>query len=225
LEPVKLIIDGREVRASSTMTVLQAALAAEMYIPHLCFDPLLKAQGGCRLCLVEIKGMRGMPASCVTTVAEGMEVTTNSPELERVRRDTLELILADHPDNCLTCVKNQECQLQKVTGYLGMQTRRVAPLRDGRGIDTSNPVFDIDRDYCVLCQRCVRACNELVHADVISVMQRGPDSRIGMFMEPSEMLPICGLCKICLEHCPVAALSLKKENNHPAHPRVKCPPR
>jgi len=124
-------------------------------------------------------------------------------------RNTLQLILSDHPKNCLTCVKNLSCELQKVAAHLGMATRQLPRASTSRGIDTTNPVFDIDRDYCVLCQRCTRTCHELVRADVISVIGRGLNSRIGMFMKSEEMESICSSCRLCVGHCPVAALSFK----------------
>jgi NADH dehydrogenase/NADH:ubiquinone oxidoreductase subunit G len=203
------------------MTVLEVALAAHIYIPHLCYDPELKPLGGCRLCLVEIQGMRGFPASCVTQAVDGMIVSTTTPELNRVRRETLELFLSDHPKDCLTCIKNQRCELQKVTGYLGMQQRRLRHIAIKYNADNSNTVFTLDRTYCVLCQKCTRTCDELVGANIIDVIQRGPESHIGMFVEPELMQLVCSSCKKCIAHCPVAALMPKNDNSLPKHNAVE----
>ena len=111
MNEINLSIDGRKVTAKAGMTVLEAALANDIYIPYLCYSPDLKPHGGCRLCIVEIEGVEGMPTSCTTPVAEGMVVRTSTPDVNEVRRNILELILADHPLDCLTGVKNQRCEL------------------------------------------------------------------------------------------------------------------
>jgi NADH dehydrogenase/NADH:ubiquinone oxidoreductase subunit G len=216
-----IIVDGHKVRTHHGATVLEAALAADIYIPHLCYDPELKPLGGCRLCLVEIQGMRGFPAACVTQVVDGMIISTISPELNHMRNQTLELLLSDHPKDCLTCVKNQHCELQKVTGYLGMQQRRLRHIAIKYNVDNSNPVFVLDRNYCVLCQKCTRTCDELVGANIIDVMQRGPESHIGMFVEPELMQSVCPSCKKCVVHCPVVALMPKNDNSLPKHNAVE----
>jgi NADH dehydrogenase/NADH:ubiquinone oxidoreductase subunit G len=163
------------------MTVLQAALAAGIYIPSLCYSPDLAPHGGCRLCIVEIEGMSGMPAACTTAVSDGMAVRTSSEELDRVRRDIVELLLADHPADCLACVKNQRCELQKAAAYLGISERRLAQTKRAIAVDDSNPFFKLDRNYCIMCQKCTRTCDEISCVNAIEVIGRGYDSRIGTF--------------------------------------------
>ena len=114
LDKIRLIIDGKNVEARSGMTVLEVAQEVGIYIPTLCFDPDLEPFGGCRLCVIEVEGMRGLPTACTTPVTDGMVVQTSTPEINQVRFNTVELILADHPIDCLTCVKNQKCELQEV---------------------------------------------------------------------------------------------------------------
>jgi len=130
-QPVKFTIDGRQISAPAGATVLEAALAAGIYIPNLCYQSDLEPYGGCRMCIVEIAGMRGMPTACTVKVAEGMAVKTYGQELDKVRRDALQLLLANHPSDCLACVKNQRCELQKVAAYMGVaeRTRTLAMLR------------------------------------------------------------------------------------------------
>lgn len=183
MSTVTLNINGRSIKARPGASVLEAALAAGIYIPHLCHNPDLKPMGGCRLCLVEIKDIRGLPAACTTQAAKGMVVNTFSAELDQVRRDTLELLLANHPMNCLTCTKNQRCELQKVAAHMGMSERRFRYTATPKDIDDSNPFFTLDHSYCILCQRCTRTCDEVVHAGIIDIIQRGDKSRVASFVD------------------------------------------
>jgi formate dehydrogenase alpha subunit len=205
-KPVLLTVNGCTLTATPGMSVLEAALASDIYIPHLCYDPDLKPHAGCRLCLVEIQGMRGLPAACTTLAAEGMIVTTASAELEQARRDTLELILAEHPMDCLTCLKNQKCELQKVVAYLGPASRQLRRVGQAEKIDESNPIFSLDPNYCIMCQKCVRTCDEIARAGILAVFYRGPRSKIGSLASPAEMTAACATCGECLKRCPVAAL-------------------
>jgi NADH dehydrogenase/NADH:ubiquinone oxidoreductase subunit G len=209
MQTVTVNIDGRPLKVAVGSNVLAAALEHGLYIPHLCHDPALTPWGGCRLCLVVVEGMRGFPAACTTTVAEGMTVRTYSPELDQLRRDTLDLILAEHPQNCLTCPKNQHCELQRVTAYLGATERKLRRHEAAAEIDTSNPVFDLDYSYCIMCQRCTRACDELAHANIIEVINRGTASKVASFVDPATTQKICPSCRKCLPQCPVAALRPK----------------
>jgi formate dehydrogenase alpha subunit len=220
---INLNIDGKKVIAKPGMTVLEAALASGIYIPSLCYSPDLEPHGGCRLCIVEIDGIAGMPTACTTAVSEGMVVRTSSPEIDNVRRDIVGLILADHPLDCLTCVKNQRCELQKVAAYLGINER---PLpHDDRKIpvDDSNPFFKIDRNYCILCQKCTRTCDEITCVNAIEVISRGYESRIGTFADKPIMESNCQSCGECVVRCPTAALTVK-ESTVPAYEvETTCP--
>jgi formate dehydrogenase alpha subunit len=206
---MQLTINGHGVTARPGMSVLEAALAADIYIPHLCHDPDLKPHAGCRLCLVEIQGMRGLPASCTTLAAEGMTVKTMSADLDQARHDTLELILAEHPQDCLTCIKNQKCELQRVVAHLGPATRQLRRVGQAEKIDETNPVFSIDHSYCILCQKCVRTCDEIAHAGILAVINRGPKSKIASFAGLAEMTAVCPSCGECVKRCPVAAIRPK----------------
>ncbi|MCK5577425.1 MAG: (2Fe-2S)-binding protein, partial [Dehalococcoidales bacterium] len=202
---LKLVIDGRQVTAANGMTVLEAASEAGIYLPTLCYHPDLEPYAGCRLCIVEIDGQRGLPTACTTRVADGMVVRTSTPEIDQVRRNTLELILADHPTDCLTCIKNQRCELQEVTAYLGITGYRLRPMAGERPVDASNPFFTLDRNYCILCQRCTRACDEVTAVNAIEIAGRGYDSWVSTFGDKQLMESICRSCGECVVRCPVAA--------------------
>ncbi len=206
MKPVKLTIDGAEVVAGQGMTVLEAAREAGIYLPTLCYHPDLEPYAGCRLCIVDIEGQRGLPTACTTRVADGMVVRTSTPEIDQVRRNTLELILADHPTDCLTCVKNQRCELQEVAAYLGVTGYRLRPMAGERPVDASNPFFTLDRNYCILCQRCTRACDEVTAVNAIEIAGRGYDSWVSTSGDRHLMESICQSCGECVVRCPVAAL-------------------
>ncbi len=206
---ISLSIDGKKVIVKQGMTVFEAALEAGIYIPNLCYSPDLAPHGGCRLCIVEIEGMDGMPTSCTTQAVNGMVVKTSTPELNKVRQNIIELILADHPLDCLTCVKNQQCELQKVAAYLGITERRLPQNIREIPIDDSNPFFKIDRNYCILCQKCTRTCDEIACVNAIEVLNHGYDSYIGTFGDRPIMSSICQSCGECVVRCPTAALTIK----------------
>jgi predicted molibdopterin-dependent oxidoreductase YjgC len=203
---VKFTIDGKELSAESGATVLESALAAGIYIPNLCYHPDLEPYGGCRMCIVEIDGMRGYPTACTTKVAEGMAVKTYGVDLDNVRRDALQLLLANHPLDCLSCAKNQRCELQKVAAYLGVTGRDMHPTNSPQEIDESNPFFKLDRNYCILCARCTRSCDEVTCVNAIELINRGDQTRVGLFGDKPFMNSICRSCGECVARCPVAAL-------------------
>jgi len=223
MDEIGLNIDGQEVRAKSGMTVLGAALEAGIYIPTLCYDPDLEPHGGCRLCIVDIEGMSGMPTACTTPVADGMVVKTSTAAVNKVRLDIAELILADHPLDCLTCVKNQRCELQKVAAYLGITERRLSRTATERTIDDSNPFFTLDRNYCILCQRCTRTCDEVTCVNAIEIINRGYESHVGTFGDKPLMESICQSCGECVARCPVAALTIKDAVQPSREVETTCP--
>jgi predicted molibdopterin-dependent oxidoreductase YjgC len=203
---VKITIDGKTIETAQDTTVLEAALAAGIYIPNLCYHPDLENYGGCRMCLVEIEGMRGLPTACTTKVAEGMKVRTYGAELNQVRRDTLQLILANHPLDCLSCVKNQRCELQKVAAYLGVTERSMKRTLPVQEVDESNPFFKLDRNYCILCGRCTRTCAEITCVSAIEMIGRGDETHVGIFGDKAIMGSMCRSCGECVVRCPVGAL-------------------
>lgn len=206
---INISINGREITTHAGENILNAALKHGIYIPHLCDDIDLKPFGGCRLCIVEVKGMKGFPAACTTEVAEGMEVTTSSQDLDGVRRDTLELLLSEHPQDCLTCSASQSCELQRAAAYLGVMERSLRRTGGKVQIEELTPVFDIDRNYCILCQKCVRSCDEIAHKHILAVVDRGAQSRVVSFASETEKAASCPECLECLKHCPTAALKEK----------------
>ncbi len=213
-ENISLTINGQKVTAKQGMTVLEAAQSAGIYIPTLCHHPDLKPYGGCRTCVVEIEGLRGLPTSCTTPAADGMKVNTETDAVNNSRRVTVELLLAEHPQECLTCSANLNCELQKVASYLGI-TRPVLP-RTTRNypMDDSNPFFTLDRNKCILCGRCTRTCNEITCVGAIDMANRGYAMKVTTFQDGKLFDSVCQSCGECVAHCPTGALA----------PRTSVPP-
>ncbi len=206
---VRLTIDGIEVETRDDATVLEAACQSGIYIPNLCADPDLAPYGGCRLCLVEIENQEGLPASCMTPVAEGMKVHTDTPRVNEIRRGVLELMLSDHPDNCLMCPKNQRCELQKIAAYLGVEKPRFRPLNRPPLIDSSNPFFIRDSEKCILCGKCVRVCEEVQGVAALKVFHDGVSSKIITEDDKPIVESVCESCGQCVAKCPTGAITLK----------------
>jgi len=209
VEKIKLIIDGQEVEARKGMTVLEVAQEAGIYIPTLCSDPDLEPYGACRLCVVEIEGMRGLPTSCTTPATDGMVVHTETPAVNQVRCTVVELLIVDHPSDCLTCPKNQQCELQKVAAYLGITKQRFRKTTRLLPVDTSNPFFDHDPNYCILCGKCVRICDEVEGIGAWALTFRGYESQVSTFGDKPLVESDCVSCGECVAHCPVGALTPK----------------
>ena len=172
---VTLTVDGREVLARPEATVLEACREAGIHIPTLCHDPRLEPYGACRLCIVEIEGMRGFPTSCTTAVAEGMVVTTASETLHELRSTVVELLLSDHKVECLTCESNGRCGLQDAAYELGIEGSRFEGAKHLSEVDDDNPLIARDLAKCISCGRCVRICHEVQGCDVWGFTKRGFD--------------------------------------------------
>ncbi|MBM4218297.1 MAG: formate dehydrogenase subunit alpha [Gammaproteobacteria bacterium] len=210
-ESVTLEIDGATVTVPAGTSVMRAAALADTQIPKLCATDLLKAFGSCRLCLVEIEGRKGFPASCTTAVAPGMKVRTNSSRIQQLRRGVVELYVSDHPLDCDDCPANGHCELQDAAEVTGITHSRWAKGRTQRGVvpDVSNPYFDFNPDLCIVCSRCVRACDETQGTLALTIEGRGFGSRVSASEHQPFLASECVSCGACVEACPTAALSEK----------------
>ncbi|MDF1613494.1 bidirectional hydrogenase complex protein HoxU [Desulfurivibrio dismutans] len=204
---ITLQIDGRDCGAREEQTILEVARENGIYIPTLCHLNGLHPVGGCRICLVEIAGApRPLPA-CVTHPVEGMQVTTDNPELRRQRRLILELMLAEGNHICAVCVVNGHCELQELALQLGVDHLEVPALYPSREVDASHPRFGLDRNRCVLCTRCVRVCGEIEGAHTWDVMGRGLQAMvISDLNQPWGEAESCTGCGKCVQVCPTGAL-------------------
>ena len=207
---VTLTIDDREVIVPEGTSVMRAAALAGVSIPKLCATDQLDAFGSCRLCLVQIEGMKGMPASCTTPVAPGMKITTENRQIADVRRGIMELYISDHPLDCLTCPANGHCELQDMAGVVGLREVRYGyeganHLKAEK--DTSNPYFTFDPAKCIVCSRCVRACDEQQGTLALTIQARGFDSKVAASQDNPFMDSECVSCGACVQACPTATLS------------------
>ena len=214
---VTLSIDGFEVRVPEGTSILRAAESVGCRIPRLCATDSLEPFGSCRLCLVEIEGRRGFPASCTTPVEAGMRVRTQSERLAELRRGVMELYISDHPLDCLTCPANGNCELQDMAGVVGL--REVRYRADGgtpgvnhfdaqsaRPRDESNPYFSFDPAKCIVCSRCVRACAEVQGTFALTISGRGFDAHVSPGQDQPFMDSECVSCGACVQACPTATL-------------------
>ncbi len=222
---VSLTIDGIAVQVPEGTSIMRAAMEAGTKIPKLCATDMLDSFGSCRLCLVEIAGRNGTPASCTTPVAPGMVVKTQTPRLKALRKGVMELYISDHPLDCLTCATNGNCELQTEAGNVGLRDVRygyagASHLADKK--DESNPYFTYDPSKCIVCNRCVRACEEVQGTFALTIDGRGFESRVS----PGQMQPFfeseCVSCGACVQACPTATLAEKSliEIGQPEHSKV-----
>lgn len=209
-------IDGFSVTVPVGTSVMRAAAEAGIDIPKLCATDSLKAFGSCRLCLVEIDGRRGTPASCTTPVEEGMSIRTQNARLARLRRGVMELYISDHPLDCLTCSDNGDCELQDMAGAVGLREVRYGFEGENHGDaakDESNPYFDFDPTKCIVCSRCVRACDEVQGTLALTIEGRGFDSKVSVAGE-NFFDSDCVSCGACVQACPTATLQEKSVVEH-----------
>ncbi|GIJ45433.1 formate dehydrogenase subunit alpha [Virgisporangium aliadipatigenens] len=209
---VDVEIDGLPVTVAEGTSVMRAAALAGVDIPKLCATDRLDAFGSCRLCVVEIDGRRGTPASCTTPVAPGMSVRTQTPKVAKLRQGVMELYISDHPLDCLTCSANGDCELQDMAGAVGL--RQVRYGYQGQNhldatADRSNPYFDFEPSKCIACSRCVRACGEIQGTFALTIEGRGFDSKVSAGAGESFMDSECVSCGACVQACPTATLQEK----------------
>ncbi|MFJ5898689.1 formate dehydrogenase subunit alpha [Streptomyces sp. NPDC093064] len=206
---VSVEVDGMPVTVPEGTSVMRAAALAGIDIPKLCATDSLDAFGSCRLCVVEIDGRRGTPASCTTPVADGMRVRTQTPKVEKLRQGVMELYISDHPLDCLTCPANGDCELQDMAGVVGL--RQVRYGYEGENhldaeADRSNPYFDFDPSKCIVCSRCVRACGEVQGTFALTIEGRGFDSKVSPGAGELFMDSECVSCGACVQACPTSTL-------------------
>jgi len=215
-ELVTLDIDGVSVSVPKGTSLMRAAVDAGVRVPKLCATDSLEPFGSCRLCLVEIEGRKGYPASCTTPAESGMKVRTQSPKLQQLRKGVMELYISDHPLDCLTCSANGNCELQDMAGVVGLRAVRYGfeganhfKGESKPAVDDSNPYFSYDPSKCIVCNRCVRACEETQGTFALTIQGRGFESRVSPGQGESFMQSECVSCGACVEACPTATLQEK----------------
>ena len=211
-ETLQVTIDGQQVEIPSGISVMRAATLAGKSVPKLCATDSLDPFGSCRLCLVEIDGRKGTPASCTTPCEQGMSVTTQSPRLDKLRKGVMELYISDHPLDCLTCPANGDCELQDMAGVVGLRDVRYG--YEGHNhldapTDDSNPYFSFDESKCIACSRCVRACDEIQGTFALTISGRGFDSKVSASQGLKFIDSECVSCGACVQACPTSTLQEK----------------
>ena len=238
---VTLTIDGQSVSVPEGTSIMRAAMEMGTQIPKLCATDMVDAFGSCRLCLVEIEGRNGTPASCTTPAMEGLVVHTQTERLKKLRKGVMEFYISDHPLDCLTCAANGDCELQDMAGAVGLRDVRYgydgenhvfAKTKSGHSHspeacendrwmpkDESNPYFTYDPSKCIVCSRCVRACEEVQGTFALTISGRGFDSRVSPGMSESFLGSECVSCGACVQACPTATLTEKSviEIGQPEH--------
>lgn len=221
-EPVTLWIDDVQVTVPEGSSIMHAASQVDRPIPKLCATDSLDAWGSCRMCLVEIEGVKGTPSSCTTPVRGGMRVTTQNARLEKIRKGVMELYISDHPLDCLTCPTNGDCELQDMVGTVGLRDVRYGMEGENHfdaaskgPIDISNPYFQYDASKCIVCSRCVRACEETQGTFALTIEGRGFDSRVSPGIQSDDFFASdCVSCGACVQACPTATLVEKRVVDH-----------
>ena len=214
---VHVQIDGIDTTIKANSTILRAARESGVDVPKLCSTDSLEPFGSCRMCLVEIEGRKGYPASCCTLVEEGMKIRTQTNSLAKLRRNIMELYISDHPLDCLTCSANGDCELQDMAGAVGLRDVRYG--FDGKNhldapIDDSNPYFTFDPSKCIVCSLCVRACDEIQGTLALTIEGRGFESKVSASIGETFMDSECVSCGACVQACPTATLMEKSIIDH-----------
>lgn len=231
---MKLTIDKRQIEVKEGTTILDAAEQNDIYIPHLCAHPELTSYGGCRLCIVEIEGMKGYPTACTAKVADGMKVTTKTGIIQDMRREIIQLILSEHPSGCLICEEKEECagtmesirkvgvttgcrwcskdgdcELSRVVTYLEIDSIKFPVYFHDFDVEKYDPFFDRDYNLCIYCARCVRICEEHRKSFILGLNQRGKNATVGPAFHNTHLEAECEFCGACVSVCPTGALAEK----------------
>jgi len=231
-DEITITFDGREVKTTPGKMVLEAAIDAGVYVPYLCYHPGMKSYGACRMCVVSVEGQRGFPAACTLPVSDGMKVQTESGEVNDLRKSVMEMLIAEHPngcltchridicgptnvclrhvsvnDRCVTCPKNERCELKDTVRYLGMNLESPLDYKYRQiPLEVADPFYDRDYNLCIVCARCVRACEELRGDDAIGLVERSGRALVGTSFGTSLLESGCEFCGACIDVCPVGAL-------------------
>ncbi len=202
---INATIDGMPVSVLEGTTIMEAADKIGAHVPRLCYHPFLSTEGACRICVVEVEGMRNYLPACATAITEGMNIKTNSPQIRQTRRDLVELLLDNHPKSCLTCDRDGNCELQNLAYKLGVRERLFEGDRKRHPIEDSSVSLIRDAEKCILCRRCVRVCSEIQGVHNLSQLYRGFDTVVAPAFEAPMDDSVCIKCGQCINVCPTAA--------------------
>ena len=209
---IKVIIDGMEVSGHEGMTILEAAERAGIVIPTLCHRPEISPTGACRICVVEVEGSRALVGACHTPISEGTVIHTRSPKVLATRKVIVELLMAAHTGACVIDEDAEQCELHKIASELEVGPSRFQ-VRQPRfyPVEDVSPYVQRDMSKCILCRRCIRACNEVAKKDVFSMAYRGFQSKVIVDFDEPLNKEVCRDCGICIDYCPTSALSKPKK--------------
>lgn len=206
---LNIVINGRNLQVSPDLTILQAAQQAGIDIPTFCYDPDLEKVGSCRMCVVEVEKARTLMPSCTTPVAEGMVIHTESPAVIKARKIVLELLLSDHPMDCLTCEKSGNCKLQDYCYRYGIKQSRFQGEAHNYQVHDPNPFLERDYNKCILCTKCIRVCEDVYGVGAIGAINRGFHTKVGVAYDRNLEDSPCVFCGSCVMICPTGALTSK----------------
>jgi len=207
MKDIVITINGSKLSGREGMTILEVARENGIDIPTLCYSPELIPIGACRICVVEVEGSKTLVGSCHTPVTQEMVIYTHSPKVLEARKAIVELLLASHPDNCLVCDKANRCELRKIAADLEVGLPRFKSRKRYYPIEDVSPYIVRDLSKCILCRRCIRACNEIKKADVFAMAYRGFDSKVVVDLDQPLDKDVCRDCDVCISLCPTGALS------------------